>query len=62
MPNNFLTHDELDERIRNAVAKSAIEGYMLDHEHHIAWETNDFGDLKEAFRITFGREPSKDIE
>ncbi len=38
-------------------AEASLRVYLQDHEHHIVWGTNDFGDLYQAFLYFMGREP-----
>ena len=54
--NNFITPEETERRI-----KETLDGYLLDHESDIAWEVNDFGELKDWFVSVFSRQPSKDL-
>jgi len=37
-------------------ALSQVKEYLLDHEQDIAYGENDFGELREAFKVLFGRE------
>jgi hypothetical protein len=36
-----------------------MQEYLKSHESDIAYEINDFGDLKDIFMMVFDREPEK---
>tara|TARA_R110002096_G_scaffold315227_2_gene509436 strand:- start:769 stop:942 length:174 start_codon:yes stop_codon:yes gene_type:complete len=56
MTNKLMTHEETTRHM-----KKTLESWLLDHESDIAWEVNDFGEIREWFVEVFDRQPSKDL-